>query len=208
MGIFTGQISNNFAHAWTVDSRPSFPKKRRVKEARFTDALVLGLLSYLILLTLWQRTRKRMGQRKEANDHLHFHLHTTTFGEIFLNNVVAYSFTYTVVSVQFLRNAPILGRQNYSHTCGILLDALYMCSTIRHPGEDIHVDRRKDTNQCTPPTNACTTVTSGLHQMWQLATFNNYLDQGSRLKSKIFIVEAGGSIGVCALYVRTITTLT
>ncbi len=33
MGNFTWKISNNFAHSWTVSSRPSFPKKRRVKEA-------------------------------------------------------------------------------------------------------------------------------------------------------------------------------
>ncbi len=45
-------------------------------------------------------------------DHPHYHLKlfptTTTFGEIFLNHVVAYFFTYTMVSTQFLRNVPIL----------------------------------------------------------------------------------------------------
>ncbi len=51
-------------------------------------------------------------------DHPHFHLkwsHKTTFEEIFLNNVVAYAFTYTMVSAQFHRNVPIL-RSLY---CGI-----------------------------------------------------------------------------------------
>ncbi len=45
-------------------------------------------------------------------DHPHYHLKlfptTTTFGEIFLNHLVAHSFTYTMVSAQFLRSVPIL----------------------------------------------------------------------------------------------------
>ncbi len=42
--------------------------------------------------------------------HLKWFPTTTTFGEIilFLNNVVAYSFTYTMISAQFLRNVPNL----------------------------------------------------------------------------------------------------
>ncbi len=53
-------------------------------------------------------------------DHPHYHLKlfptTTTFG-IFLNHVVAYCFTYTMVSARFLRNVPILRytfKYNYS----------------------------------------------------------------------------------------------
>ncbi len=47
--------------------------------------------------------------------HPHYHLKlfptTTTFGEIFLNHIVAYSFTNTMVSAQFLRNT---FKYNYS----------------------------------------------------------------------------------------------
>ncbi len=42
--------------------------------------------------------------------------HKTTFEEIFFNNdnVVAYAFTYAMVSAQFLRNVPILRYIKYN----------------------------------------------------------------------------------------------
>ncbi len=57
--------------------------------------------------------------------------------EIFLD-VVAYLFTYIMVSVPFLRNVPIFTlKYNYSQICGILLSklqALYVCTLASIPG--------------------------------------------------------------------------
>ncbi len=58
-------------------------------------------------------------------DHPHYHVNYFP-----LQQLVAYFFTYTMVSAQFLRNVPILNvlRQLLTYFCILLsrLDALYM----------------------------------------------------------------------------------
>ncbi len=78
-------------------------------------------------------------------DHSHFHLKwfptTITFGEIFLNNVVAYSFTYTMV----LCKSWDTFKYNYSPYCGTLLSRLDALYTSCHLKSLVyHIDQRKN----------------------------------------------------------------
>ncbi len=57
--------------------------------------------------------------------------HKTTFEEIFLNNVVAYAFTYTMVSAQFLIDLEIhLSTTSHSIVVFILKVEGMHCSTV------------------------------------------------------------------------------